>query len=116
MTSRPKIFAATAALLVTAGLAGCVVPGDGYDGGDVGVSYGVDFYEPFDNNGEWGPGYLVGPPRGDRDRGHDDVGRSHAWHAEPGERHALPSLPHGRSAGGGPGGGSEHDAGHDGHH
>jgi hypothetical protein len=108
--------AAAAALLVTLGTTGCVVPGDGYEGGDVGVSYGVNYYEPYDNNGLWGPGYLVGPPRGDRERSpHDDGARGHAWHAEPGGGHPMPSLPHGRPSGGG-GGGGGHEGGHDGRH
>lgn len=74
---------------------GCVVPGNGHE--DVGASYGVNYYEPFDNNGWWGPGYLVGPSRGDR-IGHDDQ-RTHAWHADPGDRGTVPSLPRGRLGG-----------------
>ncbi len=55
------------AFLVLAILAGCAVEGVGY-GGDVGVSYAGDFYEPFGYEyGGWGGGYRVGPPRGHRD-------------------------------------------------
>ena len=45
----------------------CVATGPGY-GGEVGVSYGVDYYEPdgyvYDR---WQPGYHVAPPRRGRE-------------------------------------------------
>lgn len=115
MSANRKICTVAVAVLLGLCTAGCVVPGGyaaGYRGGDVGVSYGVNLYEPFDNNGWWGPGYLVGPSRGDRDGSHhEDRGRTHAWHTDPGERHPMPSLPHGRPGGSDRGG---HD--HEGHH
>jgi hypothetical protein len=89
----------TAGLLLLAVLtAGCVVPGDtgyGYGGGDVGVSYGVNFYEPYDNYGGWGPGYLVGPPRGG-DRRRPDYRPSnpnpHSYRSAP-SSHGMPTIP-----------------------
>lgn len=85
-------------LLLFAAVAGCVVGGgygDGGYAGDVGVGYGVGFYEPggYDYGG-WGPGYGVGPPRPGFDRGRPDVGRgrpdSHAA-PHPSYRPAPPS-------------------------
>jgi hypothetical protein len=102
--ARQSLIAA-ALLLLTVMAAGCVVPGDnGYGGGgNVGVSYGVNFYEPYDNNGGWGPGYLVGPPRGG-DRRRPDYRPSnpgpHSYRAAPSSR-AMPSIPsRSRSEGG----------------
>ncbi len=79
LVSRWSIRAVLVPLFVA--VAGCVV-GGGYDG-DVGVGYGVGFYEPggYDYGG-WGPGYAVGPPRPGFDRDHDHGGRPDA-HAAP---------------------------------
>jgi hypothetical protein len=73
--------------------AGCVVAGGG---GEVSYGYGVNYYEPFDNNGWYGPGYLVGPPRGGEVWRHDVPGR--AYHG-PSPDHAMPSIPHGERGG-----------------
>jgi len=43
-------------------LTGCVATGPGY-GGDVGVAYVGDYYEPEGEYGHWRPGYHVAPPR-----------------------------------------------------
>jgi hypothetical protein len=75
---------------------GCVVSGEGYSGrGGVVVSYGVDFYEPYGYYyGGWGPGYLVGPPRGGYP--HPDHRpnrpRPHAYRPAP-PSHPMPSIP-----------------------
>jgi hypothetical protein len=47
-------------LLVTSLCSGCAlsVAEPGYQPN----TYGVDFYEPFDNSRSYGPAYLVGPP------------------------------------------------------
>lgn len=45
-------------------LTGCVATGGGYEG-DVGVSYGVDYYDSYGYDyGHWPQGYHVAPPRG----------------------------------------------------
>jgi hypothetical protein len=78
---------------------GCVVPGDGYGyNGDVGV--GVDYYEPYGAYyGGWGPGYRVGPVRGENNRT-DRSGRPtpHAYKAAPASRR-VPSIPARRRSG-----------------
>lgn len=81
-------------VLVLAVAGGCVA-GAGYEG-DVGVGYGVGFYEPYGYEyGGWGPGYRVGPPR----RGFDRPGRADSHGApHPSYRPAppsrsMPSLP-----------------------
>jgi hypothetical protein len=59
---------------------GCVVRGGGYGGG-VDVVGGLDYYEPYGvEYGGWGPGYQVGPVRGD-DRRHAVSGGRSAAHA-----------------------------------
>jgi hypothetical protein len=119
---QPVRIAAGVTLVLAALCSGCVVPGGGGgDGGDVSYGYGVNFYEPFDNNGYWGPGYLVGPPRGGESWRHDGPGRERPYHgAQP--DHPMPSIPHGHAGdgnrggsgrGGGPGGGG---GSHDQHH
>lgn len=66
-----------------AAVAACVAAG-GYDRG-ASVGYGVDFYEPYGYDyGGWGPGYRVGPPRRESDRG----GRGEARGRD--EGHAAP--------------------------
>ncbi|MGA9025783.1 MAG: hypothetical protein WB440_06990 [Steroidobacteraceae bacterium] len=86
-------WAAASAMILALCAAGCVVPGDaGY--GDVGVGYGVNFYEPFDNYGYEGPGYLVGPPRGGDRRLPGYRPGAHAYRGAP-AGHAMPSIPHG---------------------
>jgi hypothetical protein len=53
-----------AGIVLAAGLCvgGCASTLVGADYGDHTNGYGVDFYEPFDNSRDYGPGYLVGPP------------------------------------------------------
>jgi hypothetical protein len=65
-----RIAALWLALATT--LSGCAVTAGGYDE-DVGVSYGVGFYEPwgYGYNG-WHEGYRVGPPRGGERHGDGD--------------------------------------------
>jgi hypothetical protein len=92
MNARPYGLAVLSAVVLGAG---CVVGGAG-DGG--GTRYGIGFYEPFDNYGSWGPGYLVGPPRryeGEHGREVPDDrpgGLPHAYHPAPAS-HPIPSLP-----------------------
>jgi hypothetical protein len=71
-------------LALSAALFGCAVTAGGYDE-DVGVSYGVGFYEPWGlgYNG-WNEGYRVGPPRG---------GERHGGGASRSFRPAHPSRP-----------------------
>ena len=78
------------ALLLTLLSSSCVVPGDRYAGGS--VSYGVGYYEPYGYDyGGWGPGYLVGPPRGDR---HFDARRNASRTFRPAPpSHHMPSIP-----------------------
>lgn len=76
----------TAAILLAPStmLSGCVVAGRGYDG-DVGVDYGVGFYEPWGYGCDgWNEGFRVGPPRGGERHG---GGGQHAY------RPAHPSRP-----------------------
>jgi hypothetical protein len=91
-----------AGVLVLTSLAGCVV--GGYGGG-VGLGYVGGVYEPGGYEyGGWGPGYRVGPPRGDE---HGHGGDEHG----PGRGRATPSIPHdARHSGGGGhrGGGNGH--------
>ncbi len=60
-----RASAATCMLgLFTIPLSGCVAPGYGY-GSDGGLGIAAAYYEPYGvDYGGWGPGYLVGPPRG----------------------------------------------------
>jgi hypothetical protein len=92
-------------------LAGCVAPAGGvvyggnapYDGS---LAYGADYYEPFGAEiGGWGPGYRIGPFRGDEHFHHFGYGH-HAFRPV-GAFHGIPSLPHG--------GGHIHIGGHGGH-
>jgi hypothetical protein len=91
-----------AGVLLLTSLAGCVV--GGYGGG-VGLGYVGGVYEPGGYEyGGWGPGYRVGPPRGDE---HGHGGGDHG----PGRGRATPSIPHdARHSGGGGhrGGGNGH--------
>jgi hypothetical protein len=85
MTSTSRSCRIAALWLTLAALAsGCAVTAGGYDE-DVGVSYGVGFYEPwgYGYNG-WNDGYRVGPPRGGERRG---GGAEHRY------RPAHPSRP-----------------------
>jgi hypothetical protein len=50
------------AIALAAIVGGCASGGRGAAYGDHPNGYGVDFYEPFDNSRDYGPGYLVGPP------------------------------------------------------
>jgi hypothetical protein len=84
-------------IAVFAAAAGCVA-GGGYDEGgvDVGVGYGVGFYEPYGYEyGGWGPGYGVGPPRRGFGRpGHPDArGAPHASYRPAPSSRSMPSLP-----------------------
>ncbi len=113
-THEPRVLALSVlpqlllALLLVGFSTGCVVPG-----GDtsVGVSYGVDYYEPYGYDyGGWGPGYRVGPPprRGwqhDRHDFHrDPAPRPHTFRP-PSPSHSMPSIPdRPRSHAPGPGG------------
>jgi hypothetical protein len=89
--------------------AGCAVgPGGyGYDN-NVGVGIGADYYEPYYGDyGGWGPGYRVGPPRGD---GHDRNtgglrGSPSSYRPAPASR-PTPSIPSRGRPGGGPSGNS----------
>jgi hypothetical protein len=84
--------AGTAALVALNGLcAACVIFGGGtHDLNQSGFSpdYEVNFYEPFDNSRDWGPGYLRGPPRASPRFDHDQSARI----APPDMAH-LPSSP-----------------------
>jgi hypothetical protein len=98
-----------AGVLVLTSLAGCVV--GGYGGG-VGLGYVGGVYEPGGYEyGGWGPGYRVGPPRGD-EHGHggDEHGHGGGDHG-PGRGRATPSIPHDARHGGGGG----HRGGGNGH-
>lgn len=76
-------------LLLVSALQGCTVTGAGYDD-TVGVSYGLGFYEPMGYDyGGWGPGYRVGPPRGD-DRRRQSSSRPFR---SPHPSRATPSIP-----------------------
>jgi hypothetical protein len=71
-------------------MTGCVATG-GYEG-DVGVSYGVDYYETYGYDyGHWHPGYHVAPSRG----GHEDRARARAESrpSQPAYRPAPIALP-----------------------
>lgn len=106
---------ALGAAVLGATLSGCVVdggPGYAY-GGDVDVGVGVDYYQPVGVfGGGWGPGYRVGPPRGDdghrrpedphrggpgdAPHGAPGGGGTHAFRPAPAS-HPAPSIPsHGR--------------------
>jgi len=83
-------------------LSGCVVTGGGY-GYDDGGYIGADYYEPAGvYYGGWGPGYQVGPVRGDDHRDHRPTGGGgHAYRSAPAS-HSMPSIPsQSRSGGGG---------------
>ena len=69
ITSSRFCRSAALGLALSVALTGCAVTAGGYDG-DVGVSYGVGFYEPwgYGYNG-WNEGYRVGPPRGGEHHG-----------------------------------------------
>lgn len=84
-----------AGLLVV--VTGCVATGPGY-GGDVGVAYVGDYYEPDGYAyGRWHPGYHVAPPRRGREA-HPAIARpenrasSPVYRAAP-SSHPAPSIP-----------------------
>jgi hypothetical protein len=89
----------TAALVALNGLcAACEIFGGGtHDAEQSGYSaaYQVNFYEPFDNSRDWGPGYLAGPPRAtprfdhDRNAGIAPPDMAHL----PASQASLPSIP-----------------------
>jgi hypothetical protein len=59
-TSQRGTVVAAEFLLAASLCAGCAI-----SSGEPGYqpnTYGVDFYEPFDNSRSYGPSYLVGPP------------------------------------------------------
>lgn len=93
-----------AAILLLAGLGGCVYPGVGLRGDVVvGGGYEGDYYEGNDSGpgygyGGWGGGYRVGPNR-DGARGPERGGRAYRP-AEPSRR--MPSLPSGQGGHGHP--------------
>jgi hypothetical protein len=94
---------------------GCVAPVGGYGYGyDGGVSYGLDYYEPYGvAYGGWGSGYQVAPYHGGDQRAFAGGGRGapHAYRAAPASR-AMPSIPsRSRSGGGGRGGGGRSGGG-----
>jgi len=61
MCNLSRTTAGTAAILAFAmGGTACVSPGQ--TSGETEKGYGLNFYEPFDNSRDWGPGYLAGPP------------------------------------------------------
>jgi hypothetical protein len=89
--------------LCTVVVTGCAVSagGYGYDGGvDVGVGYygSPGYYGGY--AGDWGPGYVVGPYRGDGRRFDGGGGRAHSYRPAP-AGHAMPSIPSGGRGGGG---------------
>ncbi len=58
--SHARVRVAAEFLLVTSLCSACAL-----SAGEPGYqpnTYGVDFYEPFDNSRSYGPAYLVGPP------------------------------------------------------
>jgi hypothetical protein len=88
-TLRRNWVAGALGFLLLTVLYGCAVTGGGYDG-DVGVSYGVGFYEPYGYDyGGWGRGYHVGPPRGGERRPEPS---SHPYRQAPAS-HPTPSIP-----------------------
>ena len=92
-----------AAIAVLAGLnavllSACAVTGGGY-GYSTEASIGLDYYDPwFGDEGGWGPGYRVGPPR--RPGPRPGAGPGHppprAYRPAPGGRPmpSIPSRPH----------------------
>ena len=85
-------------------LAGCAVS-DGAGGYSTHVRIGLDYYEPrygdYGGYGGWQPGYRVGPPRRDFDRGRPPPGGardSRGYRPAPGAHPvpSIPSLPHPR--------------------
>jgi len=99
--------AAFAVGLLTTLSSGCAVDGGGYGyGADVGI--GADYYEPYGYDyGGWGPGYRVGPYRGDGQRREHSGGAPspHAYRSAPAS-HAMPSIPSGSRSTGARAGGS----------
>jgi len=88
-------------LLALAGLSACAGSGYGVGAGyGYGYDYDYDYYEPQGfYYGGWGPGYLVGPPRGGVHRPRAGGGGAHG-----GSRPYNPA-PAGRPMPGIPGGG-----------
>ncbi len=83
-------------VLGVAALTSCAVDGVGV--GSVGVGYVGGYYEPYGYDyGGWGPGYAVGPYRGEHGGYARDRGHAPAFRAAPGGR-SMPSIP-GRSRG-----------------
>jgi hypothetical protein len=81
--------------LSTAVLSGCVVSGDGYGyDNSARIGIGLGYYEPYGAYyGGWGPGYRVGPTRGNNlrpDRGSRPNPR--AFRPAPAIR-PMPSIP-----------------------
>lgn len=104
--SRPLRGAALLLIVVAGALAGCA---GGYS---VGVGYGYDYDDgyyydaPDDYYGDWGPGYLVGPPGYfgyPHDRGHFHGG-PRPYRPAPAGR-PVPGIPQGPRGGGVHGGG-----------
>lgn len=86
MSARIWLMAAAGLLL-----SGCVVPGGG------GYA-GADYYESYDGGyGGWGPGYRVGPFRGEQP--YLGGGLGHGWRGPAGGR-GIPSIPGGMRGGG----------------
>jgi hypothetical protein len=82
-------------LLATSLCAGCAI-----SSGEPGYqpnTYGVDFYEPFDNSRSYGPSYLVGPPNRapifPNDEGAGSSGRSLELLPSSNSAPSIPSTP-----------------------
>jgi hypothetical protein len=95
LLTRSLMSALTLGLFVALAI-GCVVRDGGYGGLD--VVGGPDYYEPYGADyGGWGPGYQVGPVRGDDHRHGTSEGRASSAHTfrVPSGSRSAPSIPGG---------------------
>jgi len=72
--SEQSVRLAAECMLVVSLAAGCAISSG--EPGSQPNTYGVDFYEPFDNARSYGPAFLVGPPNRPRQFSNDEGARS----------------------------------------
>jgi hypothetical protein len=86
---------AAAGALLGFSLAGCVSTNDGHGAR---LTDNLEIYAPFDNERDWGPSFLVGPPQhylGEETRIDDTRAVAHGTAADPSAPPSAPAPPSG---------------------